>query len=61
MNPSQQKPLTAVVIGVGANVLGMHRPALKSDLIKLVGVADLNAEKGRERADELDCAFFREL
>ena len=58
MNSSE--PLKTVVIGVGANVLGMHRPALESDLINLVGVCDRDAEKGRKRAEELGCPFFED-
>ena len=57
---SQQEPLNYAVIGVGANVLGMHRPALESDLVNLVGVCDLDVQKGRERAAELNCPFFED-
>ena len=46
MMNSSQKPLKNVVIGVGANVLAMHRPALESDLVNLVGVTDLDVSKG---------------
>ena len=54
----QREPLKYVVIGVGANVLAMHRPALESGLVNLVGVCDLDVDKGRERAHELGCPFF---
>ena len=57
---SQQEPLNYAVIGVGANVLGMHRPALESELVNLVGVCDLDVQKGRERAAELNCPFFED-
>lgn len=56
-----RNPLKTVVIGVGANVLAMHRPALESELVTLVGVADLDAEKGRERAALLGCPFFTDV
>jgi predicted dehydrogenase len=51
-------PLKHVIIGVGAGVLGMHRPALELETTQVVGVSDLNAEVGEERAAELGCPFF---
>ena len=54
------RPLQYVVIGVGANVLAMHRPALESAMVNLVGVCDHDVNKGRERAAELDCPFFED-
>ncbi len=56
--PALKEPLRCVVIGVGASVLGMHRPALESGLVNLVGASDLDVQKGRERAAELSCPFF---
>jgi predicted dehydrogenase len=58
MSETQTRPLRHVIIGVGAGVLGMHRPALELATVKLVGVSDLNAELGRQRAGELGCAFY---
>lgn len=58
MNPPRITPLKYVVIGVGANVLGMHRPALESDMVTLVGASDLDVQKGSGRAAELECPFF---
>ena len=55
---TKSKPLNHVIIGVGAGVLGMHRPAFELDTTRLVGVSDLNAETGRARATELGCSFF---
>jgi predicted dehydrogenase len=52
------RPLRHAVVGVGANVFGMHRPALALPTVELVGVSDLNAEVGQRRADELGCPFF---
>jgi len=54
------RPLRYVIIGVGANVFAMHRPALESAMVDLVGVTDLDTEKGRERAAELGCPFFED-
>lgn len=58
MNPSQTESLKHVVIGVGANVFEMHRPALELDVVNLVGVSDLDVQKGEQRAAELGCPFF---
>lgn len=57
---SHFRPLKHVVIGVGAGVLGMHRPALALEAVELVGVSDLNAEVGAQRAEELGCAFYED-
>ena len=54
------KPLRHAVIGVGASVLEMHRPALKLATTQVVGVSDPDEEKGRQRAVELDCPFYRD-
>ena len=51
MNHTQ--PLRHVLIGAGAGVLGMHRPALELESVELVAVSDINAEVGRQRAEEL--------
>jgi len=50
--------LKHVIIGVGAGVLDMHRPALGLATTELVGVSDINTETGYQRAKELDCAFY---
>jgi predicted dehydrogenase len=50
--------LRHVVIGVGAGVLDMHRPALQLETVDLVAASDVNAELGQRRADELGCAFY---
>ncbi len=50
--------LKHVIIGVGAGVLGMHRPALELRAVELVGVTDVNKELGQRRAEELECPFF---
>ena len=50
--------LRHAIVGVGAGVLKLHRPALRSDAVELVGVSDLNADVGRRRADELGCSFY---
>lgn len=50
--------LRHVIIGVGAGVLNMHRPALQQETVELVAVSDLNAELGQRRATELECSFY---
>jgi len=50
--------LRHAIVGVGANVFAMHRPALALPSVELVGVSDLNAEVGERRAAELGCPFF---
>jgi predicted dehydrogenase len=52
------KSLRHVVIGVGAGVFVMHRPALEWETVELVAVSDINAELGQPRATELGCAFY---
>ncbi len=54
------RKLRHVIIGVGAGVLSMHRPALELETVDLVGVSDINAEVGRQRADELRCKFYED-
>jgi predicted dehydrogenase len=48
------------VIGVGANVFGLHARALKAHAseLELVGVSDINAASAEQRAEELGCPFF---
>jgi predicted dehydrogenase len=58
MNSSQVKRLRHVVIGIGAGVVSMHRPALELETVDLVAGSDVNAELGRRNADELGCAFY---
>lgn len=54
------KRLRHVIIGVGASVLNMHRPALALEAVELVGVSDVNRELGAARAAELGCPFFED-
>ena len=46
------------IIGVGANVFSMHAPALKANSLEVVGVADVNLDAARHRAEELGCPYF---
>ena len=58
---SSAKPsrrLRHVVVGVGAGVLGMHRPALQLEAVELIAVSDVNEALGQQRAAELGCAFY---
>ena len=52
------RALRHVVVGVGASVFEMHRPALELPTSQLVGVTDLNSETGAARAAELGCPFY---
>ena len=58
MTSSQVKPLRHVVIGIGAGVVGMHRPAWQLETVELVAGSDVNEAAGRRTADELGCAFY---
>ena len=58
MNPSPAKRLRHVIIGVGASVLSMHRPALQLDTVELVGASDVDQARGQARAQELGCPFY---
>lgn len=53
-------PLRHVIIGVGAWVYKMHQPALALDTVQVTGVADITPERGRPRAVELGCPFYRQ-
>ncbi len=52
--------LKYVIIGAGANVLGMHRPAFDLDSVELVAAYDRNPERGRKIAAELECDFYED-
>lgn len=54
----QSHPLRHVLVGVGATVLGMHRPAFSLPTTQLVGVTDVNAALAEQRAEELGCPAF---
>ncbi|MBS3967159.1 MAG: Gfo/Idh/MocA family oxidoreductase [Truepera sp.] len=58
MTTTSGSKLKHAIIGVGAGVFNMHRPALELEAVKVVGVADINAEAGHQRANELGCAFY---
>lgn len=46
------------VIGAGAGVFTMHRPALDGPHIEVVGLSDVVEEPARSRARDLGCPFF---
>ncbi|WP_157507738.1 Gfo/Idh/MocA family protein [Ktedonobacter racemifer] len=54
----RQPRLRYAVIGAGAGILNAHRPALALPEVDLAAVADVNASVGRQRAEELGCAFY---
>ncbi len=52
------QPLRHAIIGVGALVFNMHRPALELPSTALAAVCDIRPEIGQERADELGTPFY---
>jgi len=58
MTTTSGSKLKHAVIGVGAGVFNMHRPALALATTEVVGVCDINSEAGQQRAKELGCPFY---
>lgn len=56
----QTRRLRYAIIGVGAGILNAHRPALALPTVDLVSASDINTTIGQQRADELQCAFYRD-
>lgn len=52
------KKLRTVVIGAGALVFNMHRPALQQDFIDLVAVSDINREAAANNVSEFNCDVY---
>lgn len=52
------RALRHVIVGVGAGVLAMHRPAFHLATTELVAVADSDGKRGRQIAAEVDCPFY---
>ena len=52
------KKLRTVVIGAGASVFNMHRPALQLSFIDLVALSDINHDSVKESASEFQCDFY---
>jgi predicted dehydrogenase len=52
------EPVRLALIGVGASVFNLHRPALRAPDLEVVGVSDVNPTPGTERAADLGCPFF---
>jgi predicted dehydrogenase len=46
------------IVGAGASVFDMHRPALSAPGRAVVGACDVRAEVGQRRAAALSCPFF---
>ena len=46
---------TAVVVGAGAQVFDMHRPAFEAGVVRLVGVHDVDGERARAIAAQFAC------
>lgn len=53
-------PLRHVVIGAGAGIFATHLRGLELETAELVAVSDIDEEKGRTRAAELGCEFYRD-
>src|SRR5260370_27449021 len=60
MDQSSEKRLRHVVIGIGGDVVTEHVPALALPTVEVVAVSDINVEKGKQRADQLHCAFYQD-
>jgi predicted dehydrogenase len=58
MDNGSARRLSYAVIGAGAGVLKVHRPALLSQDVELVAITDINEELGRNRAVELGCDSY---
>jgi predicted dehydrogenase len=54
----QQRVLRHAIIGVGAGILGAHRPALEVETARVVAASDVDAARGQQKAEELGCPFF---
>jgi predicted dehydrogenase len=57
---SQPQKLRHAVIGAASGIFSSHRPALKLPEVELVAVADVNVEKGQERAQECGVPFYQD-
>lgn len=61
MEAAHTDRLRHVVIGVGAGIFKSHLPALTTlPSVDLVAVSDINAQTGKQRADELQCSFYED-
>ncbi|NLG97080.1 MAG: Gfo/Idh/MocA family oxidoreductase [Chloroflexi bacterium] len=54
------KKLRHAIIGVGALVFNMHRPALDLPTTEVAAVCDIRTEIGKQRADELGVPFYED-
>jgi predicted dehydrogenase len=57
---ARTRRLRHAIIGAGAGIFNEHRPALALPTVDLVAVSDINTTTGRQRADELQCAFYED-
>lgn len=58
---SEHRTLRHVIVGVGAGVLGMHRPALDLETTEIVGVYDLNQSRAQEIAAQMGVPAYADL
>ena len=59
MQPSE-KPLRHLMIGVGAIVIGAHRPAWDLDTFKMEAMCDIDPERARPRVEEMGAPFYQD-
>ena len=50
--------LRYVVIGAGAGVFNMHRPALQLDEVDLVALSDIKQANIQDKLAEFECGFY---
>src|SRR5437868_2532104 len=56
---SDSPPMRYVIIGCAASIVPTHLQALaQAPKAQIVGMADINAERGAARAREVGCPFF---
>lgn len=55
---TEQKPLRYALIGVGANVYGMHYPGLKLDTAEIAAVCDIDVDAAQRVSEEWECPWY---
>jgi len=58
MSSANLPRLRHAIIGVGASVLAMHRPALALEAVDLVAAHGRSTPRNRQTANDLGCAFY---
>ena len=55
---TEPQKIRHAIIGVGALVFNMHRPAMYLPTTEVAAVCDIREDAGRERAEELEAPFY---